>query len=202
MMLYLRILVLVTVFCIRPCNGDDTALPRYEALARIVQAAHTTDLPAIDRVKIFALSFAEEDGDELNPESEVFLVRPASPKAHNGSVTLASPEISVPSHASRAVVGVDAQRISDNWRSLTFKPNGAFCHVPTYGLRFFRDDKLMFSVSICWECHNFYMPAIDPQTGEPSVVLYGFSDNAAAKKLLNDIRRLVPHPNIEFPRLR
>jgi len=77
MMLYLRILAIVIVVCIRPCDGDDTALPRYEALARIVQAAHTTDLPAIDRVEIFALSLAKEEGDASRPESEAFLVRPA-----------------------------------------------------------------------------------------------------------------------------
>ncbi|QDT04850.1 hypothetical protein K227x_32470 [Rubripirellula lacrimiformis] len=200
-MLYLRILAIAAVVCVRPCDGDDTSVPRYEALALVVQAAHTTDLPAIDRVEIFALSFAEEDGDAPT-ESKVFLVRPAPPNALNDSVALASSEIAVRSHASRSLVGVDAKRIADDWRSLTFEPNGAFCHVPTYGLRFFRDDKLMFSVSVCWKCHNFYIPAIDSQTGRPSVMLYGFDDNAAAKKLLNDLRRLVPHPNIRLPRLR
>lgn len=202
-MLYLRALTIAAVACGSPCVGDDnTGVAHYEALARLVQAAHTRDLPTIDRVEVFALSFADEGDDASSPESETFLVRPASPAAQNGAATLATPEISVSSHASQAVVGKDAKRIADDWRSLVFEPNGALCHVPTYGLRFFRDDELLFSVSVCWKCHNFYMPAIDSSTGTTSVILYGFDDNAPAKKLLNDLRRLVPHPQILYPRLR
>ncbi|QEG00754.1 hypothetical protein Mal15_48260 [Stieleria maiorica] len=201
-MLALRFLAIFTWVCILDCCADDAAgVPRFEALARLLQAAHTTDLPVVDRVDILAFSFSDPEDDPSDPETETFLVRPASPVVPDGTATIPSPEISVTAHASTVVKGKDAKRIADDWRSLRFQPNGAFCHVPTYGLRFYRDGTVIFSVSICWKCHNFYMPVIDPRTGQASVALYGFDDNAAAKKLLNDLRRLVPHPKIRHPRL-
>ncbi len=202
-MLSLRFLVIVSVACVSPCDGNDHAtVAHLEALARVVQAAYTTDLPAIDRVEVLALSLDDQDDNAPKAKAEAFLVRPASEATADGSVTLGAPEISAVAYTSRSFDGRDAERISDNWRSLDFKPNGAFCHVPAYGLRFYRDDMLLFSVSICWECRNFYMPAIDPHTGRPSVILYGFNDNAAAKKLPNELRRLVPHPDIKRSRQR
>lgn len=39
---------------------------------------------------------------------------------------------------------------------------------------FFRKEDLLFSVSISWKCHNFYLPAIDQKSGQPRVLLYGF----------------------------
>lgn len=201
-MLFLRVFALSAFVCIYPCAGDDlSSVARYEALGRIVQAAHTTDLPTIDRVEVLALRSSDNDG-EADPQSDRFLVRPAAPAVNEEPATLPSPEISVTSHSLRVLTAKDAKRVADNWRSLEFQPNGAFCHIPAYGLRFFRDGELIFSVSVCWKCHNFYLPTIDPQTGRPSVILYGFDDNAAAKKLLNDLRRLVPHPEIRHPRLR
>ncbi len=199
----IRILIAFAAFGICPCLGDDAqdAAP-YDALSRIVRAAHTTDLPAIDRIEVLVLPLAGEKDHIRESESGAFLVRPASPNANDGGIRPPLPEISVIPHSSRMLDAKSAERIADDWRSLSFRRNSAFCHVPTYGLRFFHNKKLIFSVSVCWKCHNFYLPVIDPQTGRPSIILYGFEDNAAAKKLLNDLRRLVPHPDIRHPRLR
>ena len=202
MMLLLRFLAISTFVCLLDCSADDnTGDARFDSLARIIQAAHTTDLPVVDRVEIFALSFPDQKDDTADPQTETFMVRPGSSSDTDEPAIIPSPEISVTPHASTVVTAKDAKRIANDWRSLTFQPNGAFCHIPIYGLRFFRDEEEIFSVSISWKCHNFYMPKIDPQTGRPSVTLYGFKDNAAAMKLLNDLRRLLPHPRIRHPRL-
>ena len=31
------------------------------------------------------------------------------------------------------------------------------CHLPVYGLRFFKKEKLIFQTSLCWSCENFYV---------------------------------------------
>ena len=194
----------VAALCLSARAGDEDSerLP-YQALSGLVQAAHTTDLPAIDRIEVLALPLldAEENADAA-PQSRTFLVRPASPKPENGSLVIPASEIAVRPLASKVLAAKDASRIADDWRSLTFQPNGALCHIPTYGIRFYRGEELIFSVSVCWRCNNFYLPTIDPGSGQPSVKLFGFDDNAAAKRLLNDLRRLVPHPQIQHPRLR
>lgn len=190
-------------FRVISCFGDDVpGVAGYEALARIVRAAHTTDLPVVDRVEVLVLSSSDAGHDSRDTRQRTFLVRPASSNDSDGTTTIPSSEISVTPHSSRILALKNAKRIADDWRSLSFRRNGAFCHVPTYGLRFFRDEELIFSVSVCWKCHNFYLPVVDQQTGRASVALYGFDDNSAAKKLLNDLRRLLPHPDIRHPRLR
>jgi hypothetical protein len=48
-----------------------------------------------------------------------------------------------------------AQRIADLWRKL---PPGeqARCHVPPFGLRFYRSGELQLQASICWACNNIF----------------------------------------------
>ncbi|WP_413432565.1 hypothetical protein [Crateriforma spongiae] len=202
-MLKLQTCILIAAIFIRPCAADEPPdARRYQSLASLVQAAHTTDLPVVDRIEVFALPvFDHEENREPTPQSDTFLVRPESPKTDDSTVISLS-EISVRPISSKAFDAKVAKRIADDWRALKFRPNGAFCHVPTYGIRFYRGDELIFNVSVCWKCHNFYLPAIDPDSGQPSSILYGFDDNAPAKRLLNDLRRLVPHPHIKYPRLR
>ena len=199
----LRTYAIAAALCIGPfALGETPESPRYQAFATLVRAAHTTDLPTVDRIEVLALPLLDDKGNaDAAPQSEKFLVRPASPKPENGATVISLSEISVRPHSSKVFAGKDATLIADDWRSLTFQPNGAFCHIPTYGIRFYRGEDVIFSVSVCWKCHNFYLPTVDPESGQPSVKLYGFDDNAAAKRLLNDLRRLVPHPRIQYPRL-
>ncbi len=48
-----------------------------------------------------------------------------------------------------------AQQIANLWRQL---PSGAFarCHIPPFGLRFYRDGELQLQASICWQCDNIF----------------------------------------------
>lgn len=34
---------------------------------------------------------------------------------------------------------------------------GAFCHEPVHGVRFFKDDTLLFQTSLCWGCGNYFV---------------------------------------------
>jgi hypothetical protein len=49
--------------------------------------------------------------------------------------------------------GAGAERIAALWRGL---PPGkhARCHIPPFGLRFYRGGQLICQASICWQCNN------------------------------------------------
>jgi hypothetical protein len=51
-----------------------------------------------------------------------------------------------------------------------------------------------YSKLLCWECHNFYLPEIDPETGEMKLLLYGFKNDSRAKKLLSIFQKQLPIP--------
>ena len=53
------------------------------------------------------------------------------------------------------LTGPDAQRIADLWRQLE-AAEPARCHMPPYGLRFWRAGKKVVEASLCWECNNAY----------------------------------------------
>ncbi len=49
----------------------------------------------------------------------------------------------------------DVERIASLWRALR-PADEARCHIPRFGLRFFRDDGVVAEASLCWECNNAY----------------------------------------------
>ena len=53
------------------------------------------------------------------------------------------------------LTGEPAQQIANLWRHL---PPGAFarCHIPPFGLRFYRNGELLLQASICWQCDNIF----------------------------------------------
>ncbi|WP_051073409.1 hypothetical protein [Rhodopirellula europaea] len=161
-------------------KADDTnkSSATFAALARMTQAVHTSSLPDVDRIEVCALNGDDKPG----ADDDVFPVR--------------SNELLVSVHSVIVLTDANCKRIADDWRALKFRPNSTFCHIPAYGLRFYQGDNLVFSVSVCWKCRNFYIPKIDPVTGHAGMLLYGFDDNSASKRLLNDLKRLLPHPSI------
>lgn len=160
-------------------------------LARMVALAHTEALPNCDKIELFALdsNLRSVKGAEI-PKDQAFPIRPYHVNAKIlESVTL---------------TGDSVQSISKAWRAMTFdKFGGAFCHEPVYGIRFFRDDKILFETSVCWKCSNFYMPDVEQQTSatgakdEPAYQWYGFKANAASKGLLSLLRKHLPHPQLK-----
>lgn len=51
------------------------------------------------------------------------------------------------------VSGNKAQAIAELWRRLP-QASQARCHIPPFGLRFFRGQELVAEASLCWECNN------------------------------------------------
>lgn len=156
--------------------GDETG--PFSELARMTLLTHTSALPEVDRIEVVALNADEK------------------PEAGETKFPVGSGDLFVAVHSSLQVDDEKAKRIATDWRELAFRPNSTFCHIPAYGIRFYRGDDLLFSVSVCWKCRNFYIPRIDPMTGQAGAGLYGFDDNAASKRLLNDLKRILPHPEI------
>jgi hypothetical protein len=163
------------------------------SVAHVTRLAFTESLPEADRIELFTLTMDVENklppDEKPKPDQmskEKFLLR-----SFDGSpLETENPYIDVEKHVT--IKADRCKEIVSTWRKLKFRPNGAFCHAPPYGVRFYKDDVLIFETTICWKCHNFYIPDYDPETGEIKMVIYGFDDNANSKKLLSLFQRALP----------
>jgi hypothetical protein len=162
-------------------------------LARMTALAHTEALPRCDKIEILALTFPKPFADPLErdiPSEKAFPIRPYNKDARI--------------EASTTITGASVESLAKTWRAMHFdKWGGAFCHEPVYGLRFYREDKLLFETSICWKCTNFYIPDVGERQ-PPEIVpettdyqWYGFQKNAASVQLLNMLRKHLPHPDLD-----
>jgi hypothetical protein len=80
----------------------------------------------------------------------------------------------------------DVERIAGFWRSL---PAGeqARCHIPPYGLRFWRAGTKVLEASLCWECNNVFGYAGDQE------LWFAFDATALVSvALLMQCRHLLP----------
>ena len=161
-------------------------------LARMTALVHTESLPKCDKIVVYALTspkpFDDAPKDPI-PPNKAFPIRPYDAQARIiGTATLS---------------GRDVDSICETWRSMSFdKWASAFCHYPVYGLRFYRDDKLLFETSICWECSNFFIPDVsDAEPGDfgpdTDFQWYGFKKNKISDKLLEDLRQHLKHPALD-----
>jgi hypothetical protein len=75
------------------------------------------------------------------------------------------------------VQGEVAQQIAHLWRQL---PTGqeARCHIPPFGLRFYRRNELLVQGSVCWGCNNIF----GEESGESFA--YAFDGQHAYSQLL------------------
>ncbi len=150
--------------------------------------AYTEALPRFDRVTVYPLHIKKPilgPDEEAIPEDKRFPIHTYGKPAR----ILASVELD----------GESSQRIGAAWRSLSFDEfAGAFCHIPAYGLRFYRGDKLLFETSICWDCTNFYMPEVSTgdRTKRRTYRFYGFARDERAAHLLKLLKQLAPHPEL------
>ncbi len=72
-----------------------------------------------------------------------------------------------------------AQQIADLWRQLP-PSEQARCHIPPFGLRFYRRGELQLQASICWQCNTIFG---DAKGGH---VHYAFdADSELSQKLLS-----------------
>ncbi len=145
--------------------------------------AHTEALPKCDRIVVYALVLPKLTADSPPnsiPQDQAFPIRPYKTKARV--------------LATKKLEGREVMLLSNVWRSMTFdKWASAFCHKPAYGLRFYRNDLLLFETSLCFECTNIYIPDVAPvegdSGGDSAYQWYGFSKNKHSEKLLSELQR-------------
>lgn len=92
--------------------------------------------------------------------------------------------------AQKTIVGEEAKEFRKKWCAMTFSWGlSGMCHEPAYGLRFFKDRKLIFETTLCWNCSNFYVPT-------PLGYTYcGFDDkNQQAQAVWDLLQKHMPLP--------
>jgi hypothetical protein len=135
-----------------------------------------TKLPPVDKVEIFTLALYNKASDyDVLPPPGPLGTFPIKPYGSDANVL-----------GKLVLDGEKAQSVATAWRSLHFDPKfQALCHGPIYGLRFYKNDQLIFETSMCWHCSNFY---IDRE-------FWGFDANDAnGKALLALLQKLLPLP--------
>lgn len=177
----------IVAFGLVSCSAQDSSQLK-ESLSLMSALAFTEAFPEVERIELYTLVLDSKlkDAPQEGASPERFKI--------GSSIGFANAEIFVAVDSHVTIDGKKCKEITDAWRSLTFQPNGTLCHVPPYGVRFYRNDKLVFETTVCWKCHNFYMPEIDPKSGEMKLLLYGFKDDSHAKKLLAIFQKHLPIP--------
>ncbi len=121
----------------------------------------TYGLPPVDRVEI--LRFSRQHSD-VSQATDVFM---------NQDVV-----------ARKMVAGPEAEEIGKLWRHLPHGGDGAMCHNPPFGLRFFEGRKTVFETTICWSCANFSI-----EMGPFGLGTVGFAPQSRnAQELLGTLR--------------
>lgn len=166
-------------------------------LERIVVLAHTDSLPECDKVVVYTFLLSTKGGRKIAWKDRVLTEKTLGP--------------------------AESKAVCDNWRRLSFNMGAsAFCHHPPYGLRFYRNNRLLYDTTVCWECSNFFVPDLsrddpnedeeyededdeegdDEEDASPIDLLsrrrlYGFEKDAASAELLDLVKRLLPHPELD-----
>lgn len=186
------LLIALTNLLLSSVHGQEERILR-STVARMTRLAFTDSLPEADRVELFRLDVDWESSDpppdvpSEKQSKDRFLLR-----SFNGSIRdTENPYLDVVAQVT--IKGTRCKAILATWRKLKFRPNGAFCHTPVYGMRVYRNDKLLFETTVCWRCHNFYLPEYDPESGELKMIIYGFDDNSNARKLRKLFQQALPY---------
>ncbi len=89
--------------------------------------------------------------------------------------------------STKTLEGVEAQKVASLWRSQTYLPYSAICHLPAYAIKFYSQDKLLVYATLCWECDNirFKTPDLTQTQG------FGGGDKKG-QRLLGVFRKAFP----------
>lgn len=116
--------------------------------------ASTDAIPDADRIELFLLRF------DHKPD--------AAEDSGNAQFAIPGTELAFPIIADKELRGKECNRLIAAWRKTSVsRGGGAFCHVPKYGVRIYRGERLLLATTVSHECENFYLPQIDPETGTP-----------------------------------
>ena len=119
-------------------------------------------LPAVEKVVILNLGGNLKGAMSKYVSLGQFSIRPAS---------------SFPIYATVVVENSEASALSDLWREL---PQGEQmrCHIPPYGLRFYKGGQMIVEASICWQCNNIWARSDDVDS------VYTFDSSARISRRL------------------
>jgi len=69
--------------------------------------------------------------------------------------------------AVKVLEGVATQDMATLWRSQTYLPYSAICHLPAYAIRFYEKEKVILYATLCWQCDNigFELPKLKATQG-------------------------------------
>lgn len=176
MRLHLNILTLIGFIAISPIGASAQSNEDFRAnAARLLLHAFTDSVPDADRIDLFHITGAVERDK------------------NNGDVfEIAGDDVSFVVASRKTLRGKNCKKIIDAWRRLQIPkgPGGAFCHTPPYGIRFYRGNDVLLETTICWECHNFYMPTIDQDTGVLRLSLQSVEDKG--NRLFQVLNEIIP----------
>lgn len=108
---------------------------------------YAAGLPACDRLELYRLN--EQgfvNGDVAEPGTGF-------------NIPLQHVDLKIVRHVT--LTGDRAEAVAQLWRKQEFNWNileSALCHEPGFGLRFYSGANLLLETSLCFSCHNFYLP--------------------------------------------
>lgn len=118
---------------------------------RAIEADYRTRLADIigyaNRVELFLLDFEPTSDLEKIPEPDRFYVTPYKSAAKILNRVKAKPD----------VADLAKQHFQRLLRTREDREGGALCHMPVHGVRFFKDNNLLFQTSLCWMCSNYFV---------------------------------------------
>lgn len=135
------------------------------------------DTSRVNRVELYLLM---GDDSELLPET--FPILPYGDEA--------------PIFGKKELVDAELAEFLENWRGQEpIHGVQAMCHLPAYGFRLCKDDRLIGETSLCWKCSNFYVRLYPGLS-----TWYGFNaDSESGQALLEFCDARLPYTREEEP---
>lgn len=176
MRLHLLLLTLSGFIAVSPLGASAQDIEDFRAnTSKLLAHAFTDSIPDADRIDLFHITGAVERDKKIGDVFEI-----------------AGKDVSFVVASKRILRGKNCEKIMDAWRRLRIPDGtgGAFCHTPPYGIRFYRGNDILLETTICWECHNFYMPTIDKDTGALRLSLQSVEDKG--NRLFEVLNEIIP----------
>ena len=95
-------------------------------------------------------------------------------------------------NATKTLEGSEAATVLRMWFSLRSGNmyRNSCLHSPTYGLRFYKDDRLLFETSVCFSCSQFTVPL----GGLGNTLYYFDGRDSSRRELFDHLQQLLPRP--------
>ncbi|WP_395741846.1 hypothetical protein [Prosthecobacter sp.] len=136
-----------------------------------------------NRVELVLLDFEPTSDLEKIPEPDRFAISPSNSSTRILRRITPKPDIA----------DLAKQHFQRLLRTRDDHEGGAWCHMPVHGVRFFKDDHLLFQTSLCWTCHNYFVTYPDD---DETATWVGLEDEGLKKFMLEQL----PIPEEELRR--